>query len=132
MDRDDDLAAISRWQSVLHHLHHQEALPSEAADPSDTASSGGLQAPFSCYGVHAQRGRRRYMEDTYAVYLNHQLHYSTAAEKHLRSRDTEEIEADMQSPWALFGVFDGHGGEVSASTRRARIRSRCDQKQRAH
>ena len=111
VDRADDLEAVSQWQSLLHHLHHQEALPAEATDPSASRSPA---APFSCYGVHAQRGRRRYMEDTYAVYLNHELHFSSAEERHLRSRDTEEQGAELQSRWVLFGVFDGHGGKETA------------------
>ena len=53
------------------------------------------------------------MEDTYAVYLNHLLHYSSARDRHLMSIDTEEVESEAVSPWALFGVYDGHGGEVS-------------------
>lgn len=53
------------------------------------------------------------MEDTHSVYLNHQLHYSSANQRHLMSVDTEEGEADIVSPWALFGVYDGHGGAVS-------------------
>lgn len=54
------------------------------------------------------------MEDTYAVYLNHQLHYSSATQRHLMSVDTEAGESETSSPWALFGVFDGHGGKLAA------------------
>jgi serine/threonine protein phosphatase PrpC len=52
------------------------------------------------------------MEDTWAAYLEHELHYNSAKEPHLASVDIEEGESKIVSPWALFGVFDGHGGAV--------------------
>ena len=107
--REHDLAEVDQWTAISHH-HHQRRLP-DIADPSKDRTS---TAPFSCYGVHAQRGRRSAMEDTYAVYLNHQLHYSSASQRHLMSADTEQGESEVISPWALFGVYDGHGGKVAA------------------
>jgi len=103
----EDAVVVSSWRAQMHHLHHQQALPAEPADPSSFRDAA---PPFTCYGVHARQGRRDYMEDMHAVYLRHTLHYSNAKEEHLCSRDVEEGEAEVLSPWALFGVFDGHGG----------------------
>jgi len=115
----DDLAEIARWGDPAHHQH---PLPS-SPDPS---MYGHAPPPFCCYGVYAQRGRRPYMEDTHAVYLDHQLHYSTTMNVERNSRDEEEeVEKEETqggrrndpappSKWAMFGVFDGHGGALAS------------------
>ncbi len=117
IDPRDDADAVASWQTIMHHLHHQRALPDELEDPSAIPAA---RPPFSCYGVQAVRGRRRYMEDTHAIYLDRTLHYSNAKNEHLVSRDEDEADAGVAvsvaspSPWALFGVYDGHGGAVAS------------------
>ena len=133
---------------TVHSTAHPHPAPPPPAPPStsssDEATPLSLHAPIlsllPCYGVYELKGRRHYMEDTHAVFVDQQLSVSRLAAQSafaqealiLRGKEQQQLvqaeqeeekavvdgsSADGRADWVLFGVFDGHGGhDASAYT----------------